>query len=130
MEQAVKALGMIVFIFLLVFLCFDLNRNSTMKQTEYESTRSANQGSLKGLQKKYNNYETITTAEMLEEWLVNFIDTYGLEYESVKIGFVQINSEPAYYLVTIEGYEKYAIITKDAYVKYSTGAMIVTKDED
>ena len=118
-----------------MLMSLDIYKNQQMQQSEFEATRSANQGSLLDLQEKYNNNETLTTVEMLNAWLINFIDTHGLAYEKVRLGFVQIEADPPLYLVTVEGYEEdYAILGQEAYVRYTSGAMIISdegeNDED
>lgn len=131
MDMPVKVLGILCITLSLLFMSLDIYKNQQMIQSEFESNRSANQGSLLDLQEKYNNNETLSTVEMLNAWLVNFINTHGLAYENVRLGFVQMESDPPLYLVTIEGYEDdYAILTKDAYVRYTSGAMIITDDEE
>jgi len=131
MEMPVKLIGIICITLSLILMSLDIYKNQQMIQSEFESNRSANQGSLLDLQEKYNNNETLTTVEMLDAWLVNFINTHGLAYEKVRLGFVQIESDPPLYLVTVEGYEEdYAILGQEAYVKYTSGAMIITDDEE
>lgn len=130
MEMPVKLLGIICITLSLLFMSLDIYKNQEMIQSEFESNRSANQGSLLDLQEKYNNNETLSTVEMLNAWLINFVDTHGLAYENVRLGFIQIESDPPLYLVKVEGFEEdYAILSRDAYVKYVSGAMIITDDE-
>ena len=98
-----------------------------MKQETFEAVRSANQNGLKEYLNDYNQYELFTTAEMLEKWIVNFVNANSLNYKELNIGFVKLETDPPLYLVTIEGYkDQYAVLTKDAYVRYTSGTLIVS----
>lgn len=131
MEMPIKVIGLVIIVFFLIFTSMDLFKNQEMIQAEFESNRLATQGSLKDLQEKYNNNEEISSVEMLNIWLTNFVNAHGITYEKLKLGFVQIETDPPLYLVTIEGYEnEYAILSGDAYARYTSGATIISKESE
>lgn len=108
----------------------DVNKNQTIKQESFEALRAAVQNGLLEVEDAYDNYEVLTTAQMLEQWLLGFVNNHSLDYKDLTIGFVRIEAEPPYYLVKIEGYvNDYALLTTDAYVQYTSGAMIVSENE-
>jgi len=131
MDMPIRAIGLVIIVFSLIFVSLDLFKNQEMIQSEFESNRLATQGSLRDLQEKYNNNEELTSVEMLNAWLTNFVNAHGITYEKIKLGFVQIETDPPLYLVTIEGYEnEYAILKNEAYVQYTSGATIITDDKE
>lgn len=131
MDMPVRVIGLVIIVFFLIFTSMDLFKNQEMIQSEFESNRLATQGSLRDLQEKYNNNEELTTVEMLNAWITNFVNAHGITYEKLKLGFVQIETDPPLYLVTIEGYEdEYAILSGDAYVRYTSGATIISKEAE
>lgn len=107
----------------------DLYVNKTM-MTHVFYTRGSAQTSLYDIQDKYNNNEAITSVEMLNNWLIDFIDKQGIDYEEVRLKFHKIETEPPVYLVTVEGYEdEYAFINGTAYFEYTTGTTLITEEE-
>ena len=131
MDMPVRVVGLIIIVFYLIFTSMDLFKNQEMSQSEFESNRLATQGSLRDLQEKYNNNEELSSVEMLNTWLTNFVNAHGITYEKLKLGFVQIETDPPLYLVTVEGYEdEYAILSGEAYVRYTSGATIISKEAE
>ena len=131
MDMPVRVVGLIIIVFYLIFTSMDLFKNQEMIQSEFESNRLATQGSLRDLQEKYNNNEELSSVEMLNTWLTNFVNAHGITYEKLKLGFVQIETDPPLYLVTVEGYEdEYAILSGEAYVRYTSGATIISKEAE
>lgn len=113
------------------FANLDFQRNSNMKYTEFESLRSANQNSLIEIKDKYDEYETITSGEMLENWLINFCNNNSMDYDDIKISILQMEEDPVpLYLAYIEGYKNsYIILNKEAVTSFYSGAMLIEKDE-
>ena len=130
MEIALRCLILLILIFNFTLIMFDINKNQTIKQTAFETIRAANQNGLLELQENYDNFEVLDSAMMLNEWLVSFISNNSLDFQDVTIGFVEIESEPPFYVVRFEGYyDDYAIISKEAYVEYTNAAMIVSDND-
>ena len=131
MDMPIRLIGIVCIAFSLIFMSMDIFKNQEMLQNEFESNRLATQGSLLDLQEKYNNNEELTSVEMLNAWLTNFVNAHGITYEKLKLGFVQIETDPPLYLVTVEGYkDEYALLSGEAYVRYTSGATIITKEEE
>ena len=131
MEMAIRLIGLVVIVFTLIFASLDLFKNQEMIQSEFESNRLATQGSLRDLQEKYNNNEELSSVEMLNTWLTNFVNAHGIAYEKLKLGFVQVETDPPLYLVTVEGYEdEYAYLSGEAYARYTSGATIISKESE
>jgi len=131
MDMPVRLIGIVCIAFSLIFMSMDIFKNQEMLQNEFESNRLATQGSLLDLQEKYNNNEELTSVEMLNAWLTNFVNAHGITYEKLKLGFVQIETDPPLYLVTVEGYkDEYALLSGEAYVRYTSGATIITKEQE
>ena len=131
MDMPIRLIGIVCIAFSLIFMSMDIFKNQEMLQNEFESNRLATQGSLLDLQEKYNNNEELTSVEMLNAWLTNFVNAHGMTYEKLKLGFVQIETDPPLYLVTVEGYkDEYALLSGEAYVRYTSGATIITKEEE
>ena len=131
MDMPVRLIGIVCIAFSLIFMSMDIFKNQEMLQNEFESNRLATQGSLLDLQEKYNNNEELTSVEMLNAWLTNFVNAHGITYEKLKLGFVQIETDPPLYLVTVEGYkDEYALLSGEAYVRYISGATIITKEQE
>lgn len=131
MDMPVRLIGIVCIAFSLIFMSMDIFKNQEMLQNEFESNRLATQGSLLDLQEKYNNNEELTSVEMLNAWLINFVNAHGITYEKLKLGFVQIETDPPLYLVTVEGYkDEYALLSGEAYVRYTSGATIITKEQE
>ena len=131
MDMPIRLIGIVCIAFSLIFMSMDIFKNQEMLQNEFESNRLATQGSLLDLQEKYNNNEELTSVEMLNAWLTNFVNAHGITYEKLKLGFVQIETDPPLYLVTVEGYkDEYALLSGEAYVRYTSGAMIISKEEN
>ena len=131
MDMPIRLIGIVCIAFSLIFMSMDIFKNQEMLQNEFESNRLATQGSLLDLQEKYNNNEELTSVEMLNAWLTNFVNAHGITYEKLKLGFVQIETDPPLYLVTVEGYkDEYALLSGDAYVRYTSGATIITKEQE
>ena len=131
MDMPVRLIGIVCIAFSLIFMSMDIFKNQEMLQNEFESNRLATQGSLLDLQEKYNNNEELTSVEMLNAWLTNFVNAHGISYEKLKLGFVQIETDPPLYLVTVEGYkDEYALLSGEAYVRYTSGATIITKEQE
>ena len=123
MDMPIRLIGIVCIAFSLIFMSMDIFKNQEMLQNEFESNRLATQGSLLDLQEKYNNNEELTSVEMLNAWLTNFVNAHGITYEKLKLGFVQIETDPPLYLVTVEGYkDEYALLSGEAYVRYTSGA--------
>lgn len=130
MDMPIRLIGIVCIAFSLIFMSMDIFKNQEMIQGEFEANRLATQGSLRDLQEKYNNNEELTSVEMLNTWLTNFVNAHGITYEKLKLGFVQIETDPPLYLVTVEGYkDDYALLSGEAYVKYTSGATIISKEE-
>ena len=130
MDMPIRLIGIVCITFSLIFMSMDIFKNQEMLQNEFESNRLATQGSLLDLQEKYNNNEELTSVEMLNAWLTNFVNAHGITYEKLKLGFVQIETDPPLYLVTVEGYkDEYALLSGEAYVRYTSGATIISKEE-
>ena len=130
MDMPIRLIGIVCIAFSLIFMSMDIFKNQEMLQNEFESNRLATQGSLLDLQEKYNNNEELTSVEMLNAWLTNFVNAHGITYEKIKLGFVQIETDPPLYLVTVEGYkDEYALLSGEAYVRYTSGATIISKEE-
>ena len=130
MDMPIRLIGIVCIAFSLIFMSMDIFKNQEMLQNEFESNRLATQGSLLDLQEKYNNNEELTSVEMLNAWLTNFVNAHGITYEKLKLGFVQIETDPPLYLVTVEGYkDEYALLSGEAYVRYTSGATIISKEE-
>lgn len=128
MDAGIYMLGLVIILFSLVFGMFDVNLNSSMKQNLFESVRAANQDALYDLQDDYNARKVLTTASMLEAWLIDFAKSADLSYKELVINFVQIETDPPLYLVYVEGHkDKYVVISGDAYASYYSGATIITK---
>lgn len=131
MDMPIRLIGIVCIAFSLIFMSMDIFKNQEMLQNEFESNRLATQGSLLDLQEKYNNNEELTSVEMLNAWLTNFVNAHGITYEKLKLGFVQIETDPPLYLVTVEGYkDEYALLSGEAYVRYTSGATIITKEQE
>ena len=131
MDMPVRLIGIVCIAFSLIFMSMDIFKNQEMLQNEFESNRLATQGSLLDLQEKYNSNEELTSVEMLNAWLTNFVNAHGITYEKLKLGFVQIETDPPLYLVTVEGYkDEYALLSGEAYVRYTSGATIITKEQE
>ena len=131
MDMPIRLIGIVCIAFSLIFMSMDIFKNQEMLQNEFESNRLATQGSLLDLQEKYNNNEELTSVEMLNAWLTNFVNAHGITYEKLKLGFVQIETDPPLYLVTVEGYkDEYALLSGEAYVRYTSGATIISKEEN
>ena len=131
MDMPIRLIGIVCIAFSLIFMSMDIFKNQEMIQSEFEANRLATQGSLRDLQEKYNDNEELSSVEMLNTWLTNFVNAHGITYEKLKLGFVQIETDPPLYLVTVEGYkDEYALLSGEAYVKYTSGATIISKEEE
>lgn len=132
MDLAVTVLIVLFLVFSFTFGLLDFNHNSDMKDSLFHATRAANQNALYELQDQYDNYQEITTAEMLERWLINFCDNNSLHFDDIEISFVQIETEPIpLYLVYIEGYKDSYIMfrSNESLGRFYNGAMILPDSE-
>ena len=128
MDAGIYILGGIILLFSLVFGMFDANLNNTMKQDLYESVRAANQNALIALEQDYKNSISLTTAGMIESWLAEFALNNALDYETLRISFVQVETEPPLYLMYVEGFkDEYVVVSGDAYAAFYSGTTIITK---
>lgn len=131
MDLAVKVIVGAFIVGTLLFASLDIYLNRTMMTTQFYTNRASSQGGLYDVQGKYNDNETLTSVEMLNNWLIDFIDTHGIEYEKVNLKFHKIETEPPVYLVTVEGYEdEYTYLDGNAYFQYTSGTTIITEDEE
>ena len=129
MDLAVKVICGAIITMWLFFMQLDMNISKQMMTSEFFSNRSSSQGSLYEIQDKYNNREEITTVEMLDNWIINFINTHGVDYEQVNLLFHQIETDPPTYLVTVEGYvDEYAILSGEAYFEYTSGTSLISSE--
>jgi len=97
-----------------------------MKHSLFETVRAANQNSLLSLQQDYEKGKSLTTPQMLEEWISQFVTQNSLNYNSITLGFVQLETDPPLYLVTAEGKKNnYTIIQDQAYVRYTSGTLLI-----
>jgi len=99
-----------------------------MKQIIYENSRATSQNSLLELQNKINKNDVITSAMMLERWLVNFIDNNVTNIKQLEINFVKVATEPQLYLVKVKGNSSaYVFLTENAYNEYTVGTTIIVE---
>ena len=127
MSTAINGLISVIIIFCLTFVLFDINTASQMKQIIYENSRATSQNSLLELQNKINKNDVITSAMMLERWLVNFIDNNVTNIKQLEINFVKVATEPQLYLVKIKGNSSaYVFLTENAYNEYTVGTTIIS----
>lgn len=132
MDVAISVLITLFLIFNISFSLLDFNHNNSMKESLFEATRAANQNALYEVQGEFDNYEEITTAEMLEKWLINFCNNNSLHYDDIELSFIQIETDPVpLFLVYVEGYkDSYFIFkNKDAKALLVSGAMILPDSE-
>lgn len=129
MDFGVYILGAIILLFSIVFGLLDFNLNASMKQNLFESVRAANQEALYTLEENYDNRQILTSAQMIETWLMEFASSKDLNYKEIQINFLQLETEPPLYLVYAKGFnDKYVIVSSDAYAEYFSGATIITRD--
>lgn len=115
-----------VLIFALVFGMIDVNAANSSLQNQFESVRDANQSALYTVQEDYNQRKVLTTPQMMEAWLTSFLTDRDLRYEDITLNFVQIETDPPLFLVSVEGYrDDYMILTKDAVTGYYSGSTIL-----
>ena len=126
MESGIKSLIIISLSFSFLLALISIDKNQTLKQSSFEANRAAVQNGLFDIQNKYENFEIITEEEMLENWINNFLNNSTTPYDELDIRFLEINTEPAFYLVYVEGYlDEGALIDHKTYVEYLSGAMII-----
>lgn len=136
MDTPVITFFLVIVMFIFSFLMVDVDSNVQMKTDAYESVRAANQNALLDLQDKYDEYDELNTPAMVEEWLANFLSKNNIAWKEITINFVQIETDPPAYLMSVEGHKQsgYAIIkggaaNDNAIVKFSSGATIISDDE-
>lgn len=130
MSQPLKAMLFFMLVAIFSFLLFDINKNLTIKQDAYETLRASNQNSLLDLNENYSKFKQLNTPAMLEQWLVNFINNNNIKWQDVELEFIQIETDPPLYLVGIQGYVgHYAVISKDTFIQYHSGSMIITEGD-
>lgn len=131
MDIAVWGLVFITVIFSLTFAGIDLQHNSTLKQDIFTSIRAANQNGLEVIKREYEEYEEITSAQMMEEWLRSFTDNTNIDFNELKLNFIEVQSEPPVFLVSVEGQQgRYVVIRDEALARHYSGALIVQEDEE
>lgn len=128
---AVKVIFLTLVVGIFMVVEFDAYINRAMMTSEFNANRSATQGSLYDLQDKYNEHEELTSVEMLNSWIINFVDTHSIKYEKVELLFHKIETDPPVYMVTVKGFENdYAYLDKQAYFEYLSSATIITDEID
>ena len=131
MDVSVIALIFVFLTFQFSFIMFDFQHNQNMKQDIFSNIRTANQNALLQVQNDYNEYKELTENAMLEAWLENFVKQNNLDFNDIELGFVQIETDPPLFLVTVEGaHGDYRVINKQALVSYVNGTMIISELDD
>lgn len=131
MDLAVKIIVGTFITMILILASLDVYLNRTMMTMNFHSNRASSQGSLYDVQDKYNNNEELTSVEMLNNWIINFIDTHGIDYEKVNLKFHRIETDPPVYIVTVEGYEdEYTYLSGNAYFEYTSATTIIEEEEE
>jgi len=120
MDIQIKGIIALIILFLLISVISDVNSVSKVKNSIFNSVRSANQNSLKEL-----NGIKCDDVMMLETWLKNFIYSYDLLIEEIEIEFLLIQDDPKVYIVKISGYESYCFINEETYFSYISCGTIV-----
>ena len=130
MDLPVIALIFVFLTFQFTFIMFDYQHNQHMKQDIFSTIRTANQNALLQLKDEYDEYKELTENGMLEAWLENFVKQNNLNFDDIELGFVQLETDPPLFLVTIEGgHGEYGTIKQSALVSYINGAMIISNVE-
>jgi len=130
METAVHALIGTTVVFALMAIMFDMTRLRDVKRDIYEASRAAGQDSLLELRQAISSGKVLTSAQMLQHWLVDYALQSSGHIDGVKVTFLALGTEPQYYLVTIQGTDKYRFVTGLAQSEFTSGAMIVTDDSE
>ena len=132
MEISVITLLLLVLTIMFSFINLDYQKSVHTKQNIFESIRAANQNSLYEIQDQYDNYEEITTVEMLDKWIINFCNNNSINMEEMKISFIMVSNDPVpLYLVNINGVNgKYISVNAKTIASYYYGALLIEKNED
>lgn len=131
MDNPVWFLVLTFIIFTLTFASLDISNNTTIKHDTFESIRASNQNALIEIQDEYNEYKEIPTAQMLTEWITTYCNNSNVKYKDIELNFVQMETDPPTFLVSIEGdVGHYAIVPKQALVSYYSGATIVSDESN
>ncbi|MDD2591848.1 MAG: hypothetical protein PHP11_03335 [Erysipelotrichaceae bacterium] len=129
MSIAISALVFVVLVFSLTLALFDINKDMQLKQVLYENTRAANQNSLIELANDYKYEGPLTTAAMLERWLINFVDNNLEDIDELTIEFAHISTDPPLYLVRVKGKSSAnAYLNAELYEQVISGTTIITDD--
>lgn len=126
MSIGFKILALVSFGMMLIVSMSDILTFNKMLEDNFSTVRTANEHALELIKGK----EEITEIEMLNNWLYCFAEDNNMIFDELKISFISLGTDPAYYVVRIEGSNDYALISDDVHTVFTNAMAIVESEKE
>jgi hypothetical protein len=125
MDIGIKLYMMMIFGAIILMIQTDfISANIIMEESVLNNDLTSRQTIEDLINKKDFEESSLTEKEIIEKWLINYIDNYNLNLEEVVLNFDLVHTSPQVLLVTIEGYSERLVIRKGSKVSYQTGVLV------
>jgi len=113
MDLPLKVFAIFIFLTMLIFVQGNIYIRSNTKEEIFNNSRQANYDAVDSTLEKINNYELVTQHELLENWLMTFIENNDLSVEDVVLKFGILSTDPQVIVVAVTGTDKFIILNGD-----------------